>query len=117
MGRLRTSLVECQYKKVDRQLKEQLIHGLNDDEMLAEFIRELTKCGKDVTIPSETVLAWTNRVEGQRVQTVVISSLHESRNYDAITHKENRLRDKKHASNTIITRRRCTYCEQEHKPG
>ena len=59
MGRLRTSVVECQYTEVDRQLKEQLIHGLNDDERLAEVISELTKCGKDVTIPSETVLAWT----------------------------------------------------------
>ena len=43
------------------------------------------------------------KVEAQRVQTVVISSLHESRNFDAIMHKENRLRNKKHASNTVIT--------------
>ena len=55
MGRIRTAAVECKYKKVDRQLKEQFFHGLNDDEMLAEVIRELTKYGEDVTIPSETV--------------------------------------------------------------
>ena len=43
MGRLRTT-VGCKYK-------EQFIHGLNDDEMLAEVIRELKKCGKDVIFP------------------------------------------------------------------
>ena len=48
-------MVECKYKEVDRQLKEQFIHGLNDDEMLAEIIRELTKCEENVTILSETV--------------------------------------------------------------
>ena len=44
--------------------------------------------------PSETVLAWANRVEAQRVKTVMISSLCELRSFDGITHKENRLRDK-----------------------
>ena len=59
--------------------------------MLAEVIRELTKCREDVTIPSETVLAWAKRVEVQRVQTVVISSLCKLRNFDAISHKQNSL--------------------------
>ena len=78
MGRLRTAVLECKYKEVDRQLKEQFIHGLNIGQMLAELIRELTKCGgryyylqqivgkillsptkcgEDITISSETVLA------------------------------------------------------------
>ena len=65
------------------------------------------KCSDDVTILSETVFAWAKRVEAQRVQTVVISSLHESKNFDAITHKEIRQRNKTHMSNTIITRKKC----------
>ena len=84
---------ECRYKEVDRQLKEQFIHGLNDNEMLSEVIRELTKGREDVTISSKTVLGG-KRVEAQRVQTVVISSLWESRNCDAIAHKDNKHRDK-----------------------
>ena len=104
MGRLRTAAVQCKYKELDRQLKEQFIHCLNDDEMLVEVIRELTKCGGDVTIPSEIVLAWTKRVEAQRVQTVVISNFHTSRNF-AITYKENRLGSKGNASNRVITKR------------
>ena len=54
--------------------------------MLTEVIRELTKCGEDVTISSKTVLAWTKRVEAQRVQTTVIS-IPESRNFDATAHR------------------------------
>ena len=105
-GRLRTAAVECKYKEVDRQLKEQFIHGVNDDEILEEVARELTKYGEDVTIPSESVLAWARSVEAKRVQTAVINSLHESRNFDAITHKENRVGGKKHASNTVIAKKR-----------
>ena len=42
MGRLWIAVVECNYKEVDRQLKEQFIHGLNDRIMLDEIVRELT---------------------------------------------------------------------------
>ena len=41
MGRLWIAVVECNYKEVDRQLKEQFIHGLNDRVMLDEIVREL----------------------------------------------------------------------------
>ena len=34
MGRLLIVAVECNYQEVDRQLKEQFIHGLNDKYML-----------------------------------------------------------------------------------
>ena len=50
MGRLRKAVVKCSYKEIDRQLKEQFIHGLNDEEMLVEIIRELTKCEENITI-------------------------------------------------------------------
>ena len=33
MGRLWIALIKCNYKEVDRQLKEQFIHGLNDKEL------------------------------------------------------------------------------------
>ena len=44
------------YKEVDRQLKEHFIHGLNDNDMFVEIIRELTNCEEYVNIPSETAL-------------------------------------------------------------
>ena len=42
MGRLHMAAAECNYKEIDQQQKEQLIHGLNDKTMLEEVIRELT---------------------------------------------------------------------------
>ena len=42
MGRLQVAAVECNYQEVDRQLKEQFIHGLNDKCMLEVIIKELT---------------------------------------------------------------------------
>ena len=34
MGQLRITVAECNYKELDRQLKEQFIHGLDDNDML-----------------------------------------------------------------------------------
>ena len=42
MGRLWVAAVECNYQEVDRQLKEQFIHGLNNKCMLEEIMKELT---------------------------------------------------------------------------
>ena len=61
MGRLRTAVVKCNYKEIDRQLKEQFIHDINDEEMLAESIRELTKCAENTNIHSQNVLTWANK--------------------------------------------------------
>ena len=63
ISRLRTAAVKCNYKEIDRQLKEQFIHGLNDEEMLAEIITELTKCDENTTVHSENVLTWAKRVQ------------------------------------------------------
>ena len=50
MGRLWVAAVECNYHEVSRQLKEQFIHGLNDEYMLEEIIKELTATKKKMTI-------------------------------------------------------------------
>ena len=39
MDRLRLAVAECIYREVDRQFKEQFLHGLSDNEMLTEIIR------------------------------------------------------------------------------
>ena len=46
MGRLHVAAVECNYQEIDGQLKEQLIHSLNDKHMLEEIIKELTATQK-----------------------------------------------------------------------
>ena len=57
IGRSRTAAVKCNYKEMDRQLKEKLIHGLNDEEMLVEILRELTNGEENITMHSENVLS------------------------------------------------------------
>ena len=53
---------ECNYRKIDRQLKEQFIHRLNDKAMLDEVKGELTAKNNDEQMSSKGVLAWTKRV-------------------------------------------------------
>ena len=79
MGRLRLAAVECNYKEIDRQFKEPFIHGLNDNDMLAEIIRELTKANKSTAVASEQVPVWAKRVEAQRAQSTITTSLSEKR--------------------------------------
>ena len=58
MGRLWIAAIECNYKEVDRQLKEQFIHGLNDRVMLDEIVRELTVQNSSEQTNSEDILLW-----------------------------------------------------------
>ena len=53
-------VVECKYKEVDHQLKEQFIHGLNVKVMLEEIIRELTARNNQEQTSSEGVLVCEN---------------------------------------------------------
>ena len=78
-GRLWLSAIECNYKELNRQLKEQFIYGINDTDMLAEIIRELTKIHRNTEITSENVLCWAERVEMQRIQSAIMNSLTEAK--------------------------------------
>ena len=84
MGWLWMAAAECGYKEVDRQLKEQFIHGLNDKIMLDEIIRELTSKTANVKTTSEDVLVWAKRVEAQRAQAVMLNDITEIRAFDKI---------------------------------
>ena len=84
MGRLRLVAVECNYKEIDRHLMEKFIHRLNDNDMLAKLIRNLTKAKKSTAVTSEQVLVWIKRVEAQKVQLTIITRLNETKEFDKI---------------------------------
>ena len=88
MGRLRTSAMECNYREVEKHLKELFIHRLNGSEMPTEIIYELTKCDENAMIPCECVFIWAKRIETQRAQIAVINSLLEVKNFDATLQKD-----------------------------
>ena len=56
IGRLWIAVVEYNYKEVDRHLKEQFMHGLNDRVMLDEIVRELMAKNNSEEINCEDVL-------------------------------------------------------------
>ena len=80
MGRLWASAIECNSKELDRQLKEQFIHSLDDTDMLAEIIRGLTKIQENTEIMSEN-MCWAKRVEVERAQSAIMSSLTEAKEF------------------------------------
>ena len=47
---------ECNYNKIDRQLKEQFIHGLNDDDMMIEIMRKHIRNQENENVTSEQIL-------------------------------------------------------------
>ena len=61
MGRLRLAAIARDYKEIDRQIREQFIHGLNGNYMLMEIIRELTKTEEGSDVTSEQVLVWVKK--------------------------------------------------------
>ena len=84
MGRLCVMVVECNYRELDRQLKEQFIHGLNDKLMLDEVIRELTAKANDEQVTSEGMLTWAKRIEVQRAQATMHNNITELHQFDKI---------------------------------
>ena len=84
MVRLYVAVAECNYRELDRQLKEQFIHGLNDKVMLDKIIRELTTKNYNEQVISEEVLAWAKRIEVQRAQAAVLNDIAESHQFNKI---------------------------------
>ena len=84
MGSLWLLAIECYYKELDRQLKQQFIHGLNDTDMLREIIQELTKIQENTEITSESVLSLAKGVAAQRTQSAIMNSLTEMKEFDKL---------------------------------
>ena len=82
MGRLRLAALECYYKEIDRQLKAKFIHGLSDTDMLPGIIMEPIKIEKNAEVTSEKVLWWAKRVEAHKAQSVIMSSLTDTKEFD-----------------------------------
>ena len=66
MGCLGIKASECWYKEKNRSLKEHVINGINNDDMITEIIRELPAVEKYSGISRRQILAWTRRIEAQR---------------------------------------------------
>ena len=68
MGR-RVVAIECNYKELGRQLKEQFMHGLNNSVKVVDVIRELNKTDENTLVTSEKVLVCAKGIAVQRSET------------------------------------------------
>ena len=118
IGRLRLSTIECNYKEIDRQIKEQFIHGLNDNDMLGEIILELTKIKDNEEIMSKNVLSWTKRIKAQRVQSTIRNSFTEAKKFNKIKVTKNAYKDspRRQTQTKMPAKQTCGYCCSSHPP-
>ena len=82
MGRLR--IAECNFKEIDRQLKEQFIHKLNDNDMMVEIIKDITKNEENKDVTGNQVLLWPRQVEVQRTQMAFLNSFKVNQEFNTI---------------------------------
>ena len=60
---LRIAVKECNYQELDRWVKEQFIHDINDDSMLIEINSELKLMKNKSKVTNNLVLMWERQVE------------------------------------------------------
>ena len=113
IGRLWLSAIEYNYKELDRQLKEQFIHGLNDTDILGETIQELTKKHEnEKKITSKNVFSWAKRFKVQRAQSLIMNKLTEAKEFDKLKIVKNMHKDNPRRSTQAKTptKQTCRYC-------
>ena len=113
------SAIECNYTEIDRQLKEQFIHGLSNRGMSIEIIRELTKMGDNESITSEQVLAWARRAGAQKGKSTILENLKEMKGLDRIftrTRVQSQGRMQPQEQNRMPTKQKCRYSGSTHSP-
>ena len=83
-GRLWTKVAECKYRGYDRLLTEQFIGGINNEGMTDEILREVATLEDVQKATSECILALVHRLEVQRTQRIMSTSIQEAKEFVAI---------------------------------
>ena len=101
--------------KKKRQLKVQFFHGLNDN-IPVKIICEFTAIKVTGVVTSEQVLAWARQGEAQRTQTIIIDSLRETKDFDAIKSASGTT-GKMICQTPAHTKQKCSYFGYSHPHG
>ena len=59
MGRLQTKEADCDYNEYNRKLTKQFKHGLDDECVISEILREVSALENIDNTTTEWVLLWT----------------------------------------------------------
>ena len=63
MGKLQTKAADYDYNKHNSKLTEQFIHGLDDEGIISEILREIAAVENVGDATSEQILLWAQRLE------------------------------------------------------
>ena len=100
-------------------MKEQFIHRLNDIDILAEIMTELTKAEESTDVTSEQVLVWAKKVGVQRAQSTIITCLSKTKEFEKIKTikmgQRHNLRKLQTCAKTPI-KQSCGYCGDSYPP-
>ena len=104
---------------IHRKLKEQFIIRVNDDDMLAEIIRELSKPEESTAVTSEQLLVWAKRSRSLKSP---VSNNDQSKWNKKIWHDKDKKRgtetqsEKPHAHTKMPMKQSFSYCGSSHPP-
>ena len=84
MGILHTKASECEYHEYNQRLKEQFIHGIDDEVMIGEILRGLIALTDINESTSDQILIWVQRVKGQTAQKEVLDHIREDKEFDPV---------------------------------
>ena len=109
---------ECNYKELDRQLKEQFIYGLNHKEMIGVIIKKLTTIKRNDTIKSEIIWTWAKSVEAQRAQVALMKTIMESKEFHKIRIAKSacKVSPRRSSQSSMPSKQMCRYCSSIHPP-
>ena len=95
---MQTKAADCEYNKYDRRLTEQFIHGLDDEGMISEILREVSALENINDTTSKWVPLWAQRVEAQRAQKNALDNIKEAQDFNSFgqnTQRHDNVRCKK----------------------
>ena len=84
MGRLQTKVARHKYTGCDRLLTQQFIGGLSDKGMTDEILKEVAMLEDIEEATSDPIFTWVHRVEVQSAERIVLSSIKDAEELDAI---------------------------------
>ena len=117
IGHFRIKANECGYKEKDKILKEQLINGINDDDMMTDIMK--TNCDQeDKWNHQQAGISMARKVEAQRALKMLIE-VTKCKKIDVVK-KQRQKKTNNSFDRTKASRREthndCKYCGSTHEP-
>ena len=101
MGRLCIKITDSTYKEHERRLKEQFLNALDNENIIAEILKEWTAYKDTSEVSSEQVLMFAQRSEVQWVHKEVLDNIRDTKEFNSVK------RDRQKCSNKRQQKDKC----------